>query len=265
MADEILIQRLDEVQLIRINRPEKKNALTRAMYDTMTAALRSAEADNTIAVNVIAGTGGVFCAGNDIVDFARRATDLDREGGASSLIGTLPTLDKPLIAAVDGLAIGVGVTMLFHCDLVYAAPRASFRTPFLDLGLVMEAASSYLAPAIMGHQRAFELLCLGEPFDAEAAVRAGFVNRVVPAEDLEAEALKSASRLAARPRRALIAAKRLMKRGVRERAAEQMKVEGGVFAELLGSSEAREAFAAFLEKRKPDFAKARSSGTDERN
>lgn len=260
MTDEVQVRRMGEIQIVRINRPDKKNALTRAMYDTMTAALKAAETDDTIAVNLIIGTNGVFCAGNDITDFAKRTTDLGRPGGASSLIQTLPTLEKPVVAAVDGLAIGVGVTMLFHCDLVYASPRASFRTPFLDLGLVMEAGSSYLAPSIMGHQRAFELLCLGEPYDAEAGLRAGFVNRVIPAEDLEAEALKAASRLAAKPRAALIAAKRLMKVGVKERALEQMSREAVLFAELLQTPEAREAFAAFLEKRKPDFANARTSG-----
>jgi enoyl-CoA hydratase/carnithine racemase len=258
MSDEVQIRRAGDVQVVRLNRPEKKNALTRAMYDAVTAALKAAETDAAIAVTVITGTEGVFCAGNDIGDFAKRATDLGRPGGASSLIQTLPTLEKPLIAAVDGLAIGVGVTMLFHCDLVYASPRASFRTPFLDLGLVMEAGSSLLAPSIMGHQRAFELLCLGEPFDAEAGLRAGFVNRVVPADELEAEALKAAGRLAAKPRAALAAAKRLMKLGVKDRALEQMGREAVLFAELLQSAEAREAFAAFLEKRKPDFAKARA-------
>ena len=259
MADDILIRRSGEVQVITLNRPEKKNALTRAMYDTITAALKAAETDAGLAVTVINGAGGVYCAGNDITDFAKRATDLNTPGGASSLISTLPTLDKPVIAAVDGLAIGVGVTMLFHCDLVYASPRASFRTPFLDLGLVMEAGSSLLAPGIMGHQRAFELLCLGEAYDAEAGYRAGFVNRIVPAEQLEAEAMKAAGRLAAKPRAALIAAKRLMKGG-RDASLAQMKQEGLVFAELMRSPEAKEAFAAFLEKRKPDFAKARAGG-----
>ncbi|MGD9804395.1 MAG: crotonase/enoyl-CoA hydratase family protein [Hyphomicrobiaceae bacterium] len=260
MSDEVLIRREGEVQIIRLNRPTKKNALTRAMYDAVTEALKTAEADDGVAVHVITGTDGVFCAGNDIQDLAKRATDLGKAGGASSFIQSLPTLEKPLIAAVDGLAIGVGVTMLFHCDLVYASPVASFRTPFLDLGLVMEAASSLLAPQIMGHQRAFELLCLGEPFDAEAGYRAGFVNHIVPAAELEAEALKAAGRLAAKPRAALVAAKRLMKSGRKDRALRQMEREAVLFAELLQSAEAREAFAAFLEKRKPDFAKARAKG-----
>ena len=259
MSSEIQITRDGGVEIIRINRPDKKNALTRAMYDTMTSALKEGETRDDVAVHVIMGSGGVFTAGNDISDFAKRATDLNRAGGASSLITTLPVLEKPIIAAVDGLAIGVGVTMLFHCDLVYASPAASFRTPFLDLGLVMEAGSSLLGPRIIGHQKAFELLCLGEPFDAEAGLRAGFVNRVVPAADLEAEALKAARRLAAKPRAALLAARRLMK-GPPEAALAQMKQEGAVFADLLASPEAREAFAAFLEKRKPDFAAARNRG-----
>ncbi|MGE0766424.1 MAG: crotonase/enoyl-CoA hydratase family protein [Hyphomicrobiaceae bacterium] len=258
MADDVLIRRDGEVQVIRLNRPGKKNALTRAMYDSVTQALGSGETDRNVAVHVIMGTDGVFCAGNDIQDFAKRATDLGAAGGASSFIQALPGLEKPLIAAVDGLAIGVGVTMLFHCDLVYATPAASFRTPFLDLGLVMEAGSSWLAPQIMGHQRAFELLCLGEPFNADAAYRAGFVNRIVDADRLEAEALKAAMRLAEKPRAALVAAKHLMRAGAKDRALEQMAREGALFAELMRSPEAREAFAAFLEKRRPDFAKARA-------
>lgn len=260
MSDDVLVGREGDVQVIRLNRPAKKNALTRAMYDTVTATLKAGEADASVAVHLITGTDGVFCAGNDIQDFAKRATDLGAEGGASGFIQSLPSLSKPLVAAVDGLAIGVGVTMLFHCDLVYASPRASFRTPFLDLGLVMEAASSLLAPGIMGHQRAFELLCLGEPFDADAGFRAGFVNRIVPEGRLEQEALQAATRLAAKPRAALYAAKKLMKSGATERSLAQMKAEAAVFAELLQSAEAREAFAAFLEKRKPDFAKARAQG-----
>ncbi len=257
MTTEIEIKRANGVQVLRINRPEKKNALTRAMYETMVTAFREAEQSDDIAVHLITGSGGVFTAGNDIADFASRSVDLTQvKGGASGFIGTLPVLQKPLVAAVDGLAIGVGVTMLFHCDLVYASPTASFRTPFLDLGLVMEAGSSLLGPRIMGHQKAFELLCLGEPFDADAGLRAGFVNRVVPAADLEAEAMKAALRLAAKPPGALAIARKLM-RGTPDEALAQMQKEGVAFAECMRSAEAKEAFAAFLEKRKPDFAKMR--------
>lgn len=260
MTTEIQITRDGGVQLIRINRPDKKNALTRPMYDTMTTALEQGEASDDIAVHMITGTGGIFTAGNDISDFAKRATDLKSVSGASGFIGTLPKLKKPLVATVDGLAIGVGVTMLFHCDLVYASPTASFRTPFLDLGLVMEAASSLTAPRIMGHQRAFELLCLGEPYTAEDAHRAGFVNKIVAAANLESEAMKAAQRLAAKPPGALAAARRLLKGTTETEALARMQEEGQIFADLMRSPEAKEAFAAFLEKRKPDFAKLRKNG-----
>lgn len=253
---DISISSTGAVQTIRMNRPGKKNALTRAMYDTMTAALKDGEASSDVAVHLITGANGVFTAGNDIQDFASRAVDLtQRASGASSFISTLPQLEKPLVAAVDGLAIGVGVTMLFHCDLVYAAPTASFRTPFLDLGLVMEAGSSLLAPRIMGYQRAFELLCLGESYTAAQALAAGFVNRIVPAAGLESEAMKAAQRLASKPPGALSAARRLLRKGTPEAALDRITEEGKVFAERLGSAEAKEAFAAFLEKRPPDFTK----------
>lgn len=258
MSD-VTVTRDGLVQVVRMSRPAKKNALTRDMYNTMTAALTEGERSADVAVHMIVGSGGVFTAGNDISDFAKRgSTDLtQRKEGASSLIATLPTLTKPVVAAVDGLAIGVGVTMLFHCDLVYASPAASFRTPFLDLGLIMEAASSLMAPRIMGHQRAFELLCLGEPYSAERAREAGFVNRIVPAAELESEAMQAARRLAAKPPGALLAARRLLRKGVEAAALERMDEEGKVFAERLGSAEAKEAFAAFLEKRPPDFRRAK--------
>jgi enoyl-CoA hydratase/carnithine racemase len=255
MSD-VIVERSHGIQTVRIHRPAKKNALTRAMYDTMTAAMSEADTSPDVAVHVILGSGGVFTAGNDIQDFANRAVDLTRTAsGASSLITTLPVLEKPIIAGVDGLAIGIGVTMLFHCDLVYASPTASFRTPFLDLGLIMEAGSSLLAPQLMGHQRAFELLCLGEPFTADQAVQAGIVNRVVPAGDLEATVMKSAARLAAKPPGALAAARRLMRKGRPDEILARITEENSVFAERLKSAEAKEAFAAFLEKRPPDFAK----------
>ncbi|MFM9943574.1 MAG: crotonase/enoyl-CoA hydratase family protein [Hyphomicrobiaceae bacterium] len=260
MSSEVIVTRDGGVQAVRINRPEKKNALTRAMYDAMTSALTEADANPDVAVHLLLGSGGVFTAGNDISDFAKRATDLNARGGASSLISTLPTLQKPIVAAVDGLAIGVGVTMLFHCDIVYASPTASFRTPFLDLGLVMEAGSSLMAPRIMGHQKAFELLCLGEAYTPEMAMAAGFVNRIVPAAALEAEAMKVAQRLAAKPPKALAAARKLLKGVTPDEALERIKQEGVVFAALMQSDEAKEAFAAFLEKRKPDFAKLRRKG-----
>ena len=253
MSNDIQVSSENRVQVICMTRPAKKNALTRAMYDTMTAALLAAEQNPHVAVHVITGSGGVFSAGNDIQDFAARAVDLTRPSGASGFISTLPTLHKPIIAAVDGLAIGVGVTMLFHCDLVYATPTATFRTPFLDLGLIMEAGSSLLAPRLMGHQRAFELLCLGEPYSADRALQAGFVNRIVPASELETQTMQAAQRLADKPPTALAAARRLMRKHTPEEAAARIAEEAQIFSERLRSEEAKEAFAAFLEKRPPSF------------
>jgi enoyl-CoA hydratase/carnithine racemase len=262
MSQEIEIKVADGVQVMRFTRADKKNAFTGAMYNAMSEALDAAEANEAIAVHVFIGSGGVFSAGNDINDFMRRA-----QGGASGdgkgipapsldFIRRLPKVTKPMIAAVDGLAIGVGTTMLLHCDLVYATSAASLRTPFLDLGLVQEAGSSILGPERMGYPRAFELICLGEPFSAERAFQAGLVNAVVPADKLEETAMKAARRLAAKPRHALMTARRLL-RGDPARIGTKIEEEAQAYTTLMRSPEAREAFTAFLEKRPPDFAKAR--------
>src|SRR5688572_8603323 len=206
MTDDVAISLRDGIQVIRFMRAAKKNAFTGAMYDAMSAALDKGEPSPEIAVHVVIGSGGSFSAGNDINDFIRRS-GAGPDGiptPSLSFIRRLPRVTKPMIAAVDGLAIGVGTTMLFHCDLVYATPTASLRTPFLDLGLVPEAASSLTAVLRMGHARAFELLCLGEPFNAERAKDAGIVNAIVPAEQLEATAMKAAARLTKKPRDALM-------------------------------------------------------------
>jgi len=260
MIDEVIVDTRNGIQTIRFNRPDKKNALTRAMYDRIIDALTAGDASDQVSVHVFLGGNGVFTAGNDINDFARhdgKARDLNR--GAPGLIRLLPQVKKPMIAAVDGLAVGIGTTMLFHCDLVYASPAASLRTPFLDLGIVPEAGSSLLAPARMGPQRAFELLCLGEPFDAQRACEAGLVNQVVPSEELEAVAMKAAARLAAKPPGALAAARKLL-RGDPSAVLAQIEKETEVFAERLASDEAKEAFSAFLDKRKPDFSRFRKDG-----
>ena len=260
MTDEVIVEVRDGIQTLRINRPHKKNALIAPMYDRMTDALASGDASADVAVHVFLGCNGVFTAGNDINDFAKRdglARDLNR--GAAGFIRMLPTVKKPMIAAVDGLAVGIGTTMLFHCDLVYASPSASLRTPFLDLGIVPEAGSSLLAPMRMGMQRAFELLCLGEPFDAQRGYEAGLVNQVVPSEELEAVAMKAAARLAKKPPGALAAARKLL-RGDPSAIQAQIGKETEVFAERLASGEAQEAFSAFLEKRKPDFTRFRQQG-----
>ena len=164
-----------------------------------------------------------------------------------------------MIAAVDGLAIGIGTTLLLHCDIVYASPTASLRTPFLDLGLIQEAGSSVTAPARMGYVRSFEMICLGKPFSAERALQAGIINAVVPADQLEATALKAAKRLAAKPRQALLTSRRLL-RGNHALVSAALDEEAQAYVSLMASPEAREAFTAFLEKRPPDFAKARQKG-----
>jgi enoyl-CoA hydratase/carnithine racemase len=263
MTKEIEIKVEDGVQVIRFLRAEKKNAFTGPMYNAMSEALDASETNDAIACHVFIGSGGVFSAGNDINDFLRRAQASASGDGipAPSLdfIRRLPKVTKPMIAAVDGLAIGVGTTMLLHCDLVYASPTASLRTPFLDLGLIQEAGSSITAPERLGYPRAFELICLGEPFSAERALQAGIINAVVAADQLEATAMKAAKRLAAKPRQALMASRRLLRRN-HPAVSAIIDEEAKAYQTLMGSPEAREAFTAFLEKRPPDFAKARRGG-----
>lgn len=255
MTTEIAIWRDGPIQVLRIARPEKKNALTGAMYGAIADAIEAGDADDTIAAHILTGSGGVFTAGNDIGDFlatARGTGGLDKN--VVRFIRLLPLIKKPLIAAVDGDAIGIGTTLLFHCDLVYAAPDATFATPFLDLGVVPEAASSLLMPARMGYTRAFAMLALGDPMSADDALAAGFVNAIVPASDLEATAVTAAKRLAAKPPEALAIARRLM-RGDPELVLARMDEEVAAFRERLRSPEAIEAFTAFFEKRAPNFRK----------
>ena len=265
MTQDIEIKVDDGVQIIRFLRADKKNAFTGPMYTAMSDAIDAAEKNDAIACYVFVGSGGTFSAGNDINDFMRRAQATAGGDGkgipAPSLefIKRLPKVTKPMIAAVDGLAIGVGTTMLLHCDLVYASPAASLRTPFLDLGLIQEAGSTITAPERMGYPRAFELICLGEPLSAERAVQAGLINAIVPADQLEATALKAAKRLAAKPRQALMTSRRLLRKNHADISA-VIEEEAQAYKSLMGSPEAREAFTAFLEKRPPDFVKARREG-----
>jgi enoyl-CoA hydratase/carnithine racemase len=256
-----------DVQIIRLARVDKKNALTGDMYNAMAAALDRAEASKDLACTVFLGAPGVFTAGNDINDFMRRAQDVPPGTPSGTKIATpstdfirrLPKTTKPLIAGVDGIAVGIGVTLLLHCDLVFASPKASLKAPFLDLGIIQEAGSSLAGPERLGYQNAFELLILGATWTAERAYAAGLVNAVVPSEDLEATALKAAHALANKPRAALIAARRLMKGDV-SKTSTMIEDEVHEFKDLMRSPEAREAFTAFLEKRKPDFKKARGHG-----
>jgi enoyl-CoA hydratase/carnithine racemase len=253
----------DEIQIIRLTRVDKKNALTSDMYNTMARALERADADDEIACTVFLGSPGAFTAGNDINDFIRRAKDVPSgtkvATPSTDFIRHLPKTKKPMIAAVDGLAIGIGVTLLLHCDLVFASPQTTLRAPFLDLGLVQEAGSSLTGPERLGYQHAFELLVMGATWTAERAQAAGLVNAIVPSSDLEKTALNAARHLASKPREAMLAARRLLK-GDTAQVSDMIEQEAAVFVGLMKSPEAREAFTAFVEKRKPDFKKARGHG-----
>jgi len=212
MTEELIVTRTGGVMEIRFNRPEKKNALTRAMYDGVVAALEAAEADPSVRVVMLTGTGDTFTSGNDIKDFQQRAAARNTSA-ASPFLTTLSTLKKPLIAAVNGAAIGVGTTMLAHCDLIVAAKSARFVMPFTRLGLVPEAGSSLLFPQLLGHQRASAMLLLGDALDADTAHAAGFVYQVVEDAALMDAARALAGRLAALPPEAIRQTKHLMRRG----------------------------------------------------
>jgi enoyl-CoA hydratase/carnithine racemase len=234
------------VLTIRLDRPDKKNALTIAMYQAMTEAIASAEGDAAVRAIAIVGSPTVFSAGNDVGDFMKAAS-----GGGDPLaplhfLHALSAAQKPVVAGVDGLAIGIGTTLLLHCDLAYASPGARFKTPFVDLGLTPEAASSLLLPQLMGHRHAAALLLAGEELDAEGARAAGLVNAVVP--DATAAALDAARRMAARPPAALVESKRLMKRAQAAQIAETMRLEAEVFTARMRSPEAMAAFMAFVQK-----------------
>jgi enoyl-CoA hydratase/carnithine racemase len=248
MSDNIEVSVDGGVLSLVIARPEKKNALSGAMYDAMTAALAQASGDDAISVVLISGKGGVFTAGNDLADFLAASRDLQAMP-AGRFVHAIAAFDKPLVAAVDGAAVGVGTTMCLHCDLVYAAPGARFQMPFVNLGLVPEAASSLLAPRRFGHARAAEYLMLGEAFDAATAHQLGLVNAVVAADQLFAHAMSKARALAAKPREALFATRRLL-RGDRADVEARMREEEKAFAHALQSPEARAAFTAFLNKSK---------------
>lgn len=250
----VIVETKDRVMRIELSRIDKKNALTQAMYEAMAHALAAAEADAAVRAILIHGAPDCFTAGNDLKDFLERSAG----GGPSSafrFISALPTLAKPLVAAVGGPAVGIGTTLLMHCDLVYATPGARFQMPFVPLGLVPEAASSLLLPMIAGYQRAAELLLLGQPFAADKALAAGFLTAIVPEDKLLAQAMAAAKSLAALPPASVRHTKQLMKRPIRDAIAAQMAEEGRIFAERLQSGEAKEAMTAFFEKRKPDFSR----------
>ena len=243
----------DGVMTITLNRLERKNSITSAMYTVLAAAIEQAEKDAAIRVAVLQGHETVFCAGNDIGDFLNQPpSGLDSQ--VFRFLRGIAGFPKPLVAAVCGPAVGIGTTMLFHCDFVYAGDNAAFSMPFVNLGLCPEAAASLLVPQMLGYHRAAEALLLGEPFMAEAALEVGLVNRVVPPMEANGVARSIARKLAVKPPSSLAETKRLMKKGMQRQVLEQMAEEGVSFGRMLGESAAKEAFGAFMDKRKPDFS-----------
>jgi len=250
---------LNGVATIEIARPEKKNALTIAMYQSMADALRAATADGAVRAVLITGQPGIFTSGNDLEDFMQRPPGQGGSATEESAVGqfmrALLDCDKPVVAAVTGAAIGIGTTMLLHCDFVYVSDEARLAMPFVGLGLVPEFASSLLVPQLMGQRRAAEKLLLGDPFTGEQAVECGIANAVLPAGEVVNHARRVAERFNALPPGAVREAKRLMRAPQREQVLQVIQAEGALFAQRLRSPEAMEAFQAFFQKRKPDFSK----------
>jgi len=254
MTEHVKSEISDGVLTLTLQRPEKKNALTGAMYNFLSDALGKAEADPAVRVILLQGDGDSFTAGNDLADFASQARGESAvDSPAHRFIETISKVCKPLIAAVQGNAVGVGTTMLLHCDLVYLAENARLMTPFVNLALVPEAASSWLLPLRIGHARAYAMFALGEPMDAVGAVASGLANAVLPQADLRKKAHDAAISLTKRPAGSLSLTKKLMRE--HQRIAAQIAEEGLLFKERLTTPEAREAFAAFAERRPPDFSK----------
>lgn len=252
---EILTKKEAGILTIEFNRPEKKNAITAAMYQMMADALVDAESDATVRAILITGKPEVFTAGNDLEDFLKNSSATVGERPVAQFMRALSTATKPVVAAVSGNAVGIGTTLLMHCDLVYAADNAKFSMPFTQLGLCPEFASSMLFPQMVGYPRAAEKLLLGEAFLAEEAYEMGLVSRVLPLADLIPFAHAQAAKLAALPASSLRVTKRLMKGGQADAMQTRMLEENKHFGEMLGAGEAKEAFTAFFEKRRPDFTK----------
>jgi enoyl-CoA hydratase/carnithine racemase len=250
---DVLVGREGGVLTIAFNRVQKKNAITVAMYQAMADGLVEAAEDASVRAILIRGDESVFCAGNDLADFMKNPP----RGEAAPVFQFLRNIAdarKPIIAAVAGAAVGIGTTMLLHCDIVYAGDKARFSLPFAQLGLCPEAASSLLLPQLAGYQRAAEKLLLGEAFGADEALAMGLVSRVLPAAELNAFALEQARKLAALPSNSLRTTKAFMKDANRAAVQERMSEEGTQFGKMLVAPEAREAFSAFMEKRAPNFA-----------
>jgi enoyl-CoA hydratase/carnithine racemase len=256
--EEIITEQSGSLLRVQLNRPAKRNAMTLSMYAFLADVFNRAAKNERTRVVLWHGPGDSFCAGNDIEDFLRNPPG-PGDSAQARLMTALLEFDKPLIAAVQGAAIGGGTTMLPHCDFVYAGESARFQMPFINLAVLPECGSSFLVPARIGHIRAAELILLGLPFDARRAADLGFVTQVVSDQDLLATASETARKLAAKPASALQASKRLMKQLFRDQIKAAMKVENEEFSAQVRSEDAKEAFRAFLEKRPPDFTRTMKS------
>ena len=244
----------DRILKIRINRADKKNALDLAMYQSLANAIHQADSDDNIRVTIISGVEDSFCSGNDIKDFLKNPPT-DDSSPVLQFVRAMINAEKPIVAAVNGIAIGIGVTMLLHCDLVYASEDARFQMPFVNIGLCPEAGSTHILPLLMGHQKASELLLLGAMFDADTAIKVGIVNNKFAGDELASVSLKAAGRIAAQPPSAARATKGLLRAAMRDQIMAASQRENENFIPMLDGGEAKEALTAFMEKRAPDFSR----------
>jgi enoyl-CoA hydratase/carnithine racemase len=249
---DVQVDKMDGVLTLTMNRPSRKNALTTAMYTTMAEAMAAARDDKDVRAIVIRGTEGIFSSGNDVQDFLMNPPR-DQDAPVFRFLKEISTNPKPIVAAVSGVAVGIGLTMLLHCDLVYADETARFSVPFVSLGVCPEAASSLLLPRLAGYHVAAEKLMLGEAFDAQEAFRAGVVNKVVPAGQADTYAYAQALKLTGLPAASLRVTKSLLKKAQADEIEARMGEEAVLFAQMLAAPESREAMTAFMEKRKPNF------------
>lgn len=253
LCREIVTTLQEGILIVRMNRPEKKNALTHAMYRALTSALLEADQDEAVRVILLCGVPGAFTSGNDLIDFLKNPL-LGEDSPVLAFLDALTGLKKPLLAAIEGLAVGVGATLLLHCDYVCAGETSTFQLPFVNLGLVPEAGSTMLLPRMLGHLRASELLLFGETFTATTAKESGFVNTICPDDQVMVVSLVKARQLAAQPAAAVRQTKALLKRSTAAELHETLRVEAEIFMQRLSSPEAAEALQAFAQRRRPDFS-----------
>ena len=252
MSEHVIIAKEARVLNIKLNRPEKKNALTQAMYSNMARAINDANQDRDVRVIYLTGSADSFCSGNDIQDFLGDPPS-GEESPVLQFVNAIVHAEKPLVAAVNGIAVGIGVTMLLHCDLVFASEEARFQVPFVNIGVCPEAASSFILPYLVGHRKASEWLLLGDKFDAESARDAGIVNRVLPADALQENAIQAVQRLVNQPPAAVKTTKALLRASMFEQVQAAREREDKNFLPMLLGEEAKEAMTAFMEKRAPEF------------